>query len=110
MRERYADFGPTLAAEKLALDLNYEMGLPGVGIATKIEDGSWPGPGIVYKSRFEEGVQRNLFRFYGAMMSAPKNQFPALRFEGEESDAPADAQAQARRPDQHGEVSRAGAR
>jgi len=87
--------GRSVAGEKLQMDMNYEMGLPGVGIATQIKDGSWPGPGIVYKSRFEEGVQRNLFRFYGAMMSAPPDRFPALRFETEESDARAEVPAQA---------------
>jgi nitrite reductase/ring-hydroxylating ferredoxin subunit len=75
--------GRSVAAERLAVDLNYEMGLPGVGIATRVEDGSWPGPGIIYKSRFEEGVQRNMFRFYGKVMSAPEGQFPSCRFDGQ---------------------------
>jgi nitrite reductase/ring-hydroxylating ferredoxin subunit len=73
--------GRSVAAETLQMDLNYQMGLPGVGIATEIKDDSWPGPGIVYKSRFEEGVQRNLYRFYAAMMQAPQGQFPSTKFD-----------------------------
>lgn len=72
--------GRSVASETLGMKLNYEMGLPGRGIARQVEDGSWPGPGIVYKSRFEEGVQRNLFRFYAEMMRTPKGQYPSFEF------------------------------
>jgi len=75
--------GRSVTAEKLGMQLNYQMGLPDIGIATEIKDGSWPGPGVVYKSRFEEGVQRNTFRFYAAMMQAQEGEFPALTFKGE---------------------------
>ena len=40
--------------------LNYSMGLPGMGIAKAITD--WPGPGIVYDHRLEDGVQRTILR------------------------------------------------
>jgi hypothetical protein len=73
--------GGSAAAELLDFKLNYKMGLDGVGIATRVETG-WPGPGIVYKSRYEEGVQRNLFRFYGDIMTAAPGQWPALSFPG----------------------------
>lgn len=75
--------GRSVTAEKLGMKLNYEMGLPGIGIATQLEDGSWPGPGIVYQSRFEEGVQRNLFRFYAEMMTSPEGEFPSFEFKSE---------------------------
>ena len=79
--------GRSVAAETLQMDLNYQMGLPGVGIATEIKDDSWPGPGIVYKSRFEEGVQRNMYRFYAAMMQAPQGQFPSTKFDEEPAES-----------------------
>ena len=71
--------GRSTAAEVLDLKLNYQMGMPGIGIAHPIKD--WPGPGVVYWTRYEEGVQRNLFRFYHAMMTAEPGQWPALGFE-----------------------------
>ena len=77
-----------MAAEKLGLTLNYEMGLPGRGIAQQVTDGSWPGPGIVYKSRFEEGVQRNLFRFYAEMMRTPQGTYPSLVFSEQAKNPP----------------------
>jgi nitrite reductase/ring-hydroxylating ferredoxin subunit len=66
--------GRSVAAEVLDLKLNYQMGLPGVGIARRTED--WPGPGIVYSPRYEEGVQRNMFRFYSDMMRAEPGTWP----------------------------------
>jgi phenylpropionate dioxygenase-like ring-hydroxylating dioxygenase large terminal subunit len=49
----------TYARSRDAL-LNYEMGLPGMSEATIIPD--WPGPGVVYNSRLEEGVMRTFYR------------------------------------------------
>lgn len=66
--------GRSVAAEVLDLKLNYKMGLPGIGIAKRTEN--WPGPGIVYSPRYEEGVQRNLFRFYCELMSAEAGAWP----------------------------------
>lgn len=80
--------GRSVAAERLGLTLNYEMGLPGRGIAQQVTDGSWPGPGIVYKSRFEEGVQRNLFRFYAEMMRTPQGTYPSLVFSEQAKNPP----------------------
>jgi hypothetical protein len=71
--------GASATAELLEFRLNYRMGLPGIGIAERVETG-WPGPGIVYRSRYEEGVQRNLLRFYGQMMSAEPGRWPVLDF------------------------------
>jgi nitrite reductase/ring-hydroxylating ferredoxin subunit len=71
--------GQSVAAELLQMKLNYQMGLPGIGIAERITQG-WPGPGIVYKTRFEEGVQRNLFRFYAGLMRARPGEWPDLHF------------------------------
>ena len=66
--------GRSVAAEVLDLKLNYKMGLPGIGIARRTEN--WPGPGIVYSPRYEEGVQRNLFRFYCDLMKAEPGAWP----------------------------------
>lgn len=68
--------GRSVSAELLDLKLNYQMGLPGIGIAKRAE--SWPGPGVVYAPRYEEGVQRNLFRFYAEMMRAAPGEWPSF--------------------------------
>jgi hypothetical protein len=62
----------------LDFKLNYQMGMPGIGIAKRVDE--WPGPGIVYWTRYEEGVQRNLFSFYSRMMQAERGQWPDLTF------------------------------
>jgi nitrite reductase/ring-hydroxylating ferredoxin subunit len=59
--------------------LNYQMGLPGVGVAKRVPD--WKGPGICYWPRFEEGVQRNFYRFYLDFMQA-NGTYPRTRFDG----------------------------
>lgn len=66
--------GRSVAAEVMDLKLNYQMGMPGVGIARPAEN--WPGPGKAYWSRYEEGVQRNLYRYYAAMMQAGDGEWP----------------------------------
>jgi nitrite reductase/ring-hydroxylating ferredoxin subunit len=68
--------GRSVAAELLDFNLNYQMGMPGIGIAKPVDD--WPGPGIAYWTRYEEGVQRNLYRYYAAMMRAEPGQWPSL--------------------------------
>ncbi|MGK5112334.1 MULTISPECIES: aromatic ring-hydroxylating oxygenase subunit alpha [unclassified Geodermatophilus] len=68
--------GRSVAAEVLDFQLNYEMGLPGIGISTRVTD--WPGPGIAYWTRYEEGVQRNLYRYYAAIMRARPGDWPDL--------------------------------
>jgi hypothetical protein len=70
--------GRSVAAEALDFKLNYQMGLPGIGISHPVKD--WPGPGHVYWTRYEEGVQRNMLRFYHAMMTAAPGEWPALDF------------------------------
>jgi nitrite reductase/ring-hydroxylating ferredoxin subunit len=70
--------GRSVAAELLDFSLNYQMGMPGIGIAKPVED--WAGPGIAYWTRYEEGVQRNLYAFYHSMMQAPPGEWPSLRF------------------------------
>jgi nitrite reductase/ring-hydroxylating ferredoxin subunit len=66
--------GRSVAAEILDMKLNYQMGMPGIGIAKQVND--WPGPGIAYWTRYEEGVQRNLYSFYAAMMRARPGEWP----------------------------------
>jgi len=68
--------GRSVAAELLDFRLNYQMGMPGVGIATKVDD--WPGPGVTYRTRYEEGVQRNMYRYYAAMMRAERGEWPKV--------------------------------
>lgn len=58
--------------------LNYQMGLPGIGIARRVED--WVGPGVCYWPRFEEGVQRNFYRLYLGLMQA-NGQYPKTNLE-----------------------------
>lgn len=77
--------GRSVAVEQLDFKLNYQMGMKNVGIAKRVDEG-WPGPGIVYQTRYEEGVQRNLHRFYSKMMKAEPGEWPSLKFTQEEID------------------------
>jgi hypothetical protein len=43
------------------------MGLPHMSLARVLDD--WPGPGVVYNSNLEEGVQRTFFRHWIREMS-----------------------------------------
>lgn len=70
--------GGSVAGELLGFELNYEMGMPGIGMATPVSD--WPGPGKVYWTRYEEGVQRNLYQFYADMMRAEQGEWPEFEF------------------------------
>jgi len=72
--------GRSVSAELLGFKLNYQMGMPGIGISRPVDE--WPGPGVVYWPRYEEGVQRNLYRFYLGMMEAEPGEWPALSFGG----------------------------
>jgi phenylpropionate dioxygenase-like ring-hydroxylating dioxygenase large terminal subunit len=51
------------------LKLNFEMGLRGMSDAKVIPD--WPGPGVVYDSRLEEGTHRTFLRHWLAEVSRP---------------------------------------
>jgi len=66
--------GRSVAAAMLGLNLNYQMGMPGIGRAK--EAGDWPGPGLAFTPRYEEGVQRNFFAFYLRMMRSPLDRWP----------------------------------
>jgi hypothetical protein len=50
----------TTFARTQSLELNYLMGLNGYGISKPAAD--FPGPGVAYAPRYEEGVQRALYR------------------------------------------------
>lgn len=50
------------------MQLNYEMGLPEVSTARLMKD--WPGPGEVYDTNLEEGVQRTFFNHWCRAMTA----------------------------------------
>lgn len=71
--------GRSVAAELMHMQLNYKMGMPGIGIAREVDD--WPGPGKAYWSRYEEGVQRNMYRYYSALMRAEDGQWPVTSLE-----------------------------
>ena len=58
----------TLFARNHGAQLNYQMGLPPAD-AAPVPD--WPGPGRVFGSRMEEGVQRTFFNHYLAEMMRP---------------------------------------
>ena len=55
-------------AKQQNIMLNYQMGLAGMSEAKIIAD--WPGPGIVYDSNLEEGVQRTFWRHWSRAISA----------------------------------------
>lgn len=54
---------------RIGMKLNYEMGLPWMSEARIKQD--WPGPGIVYDSNLEEGVQRTFLRQWARLMAKP---------------------------------------
>lgn len=54
-------------AAKAGILLNYQMGLPDMSLTRELD--GWPGPGVVYDSNLEEGVQRTFFRHWIRMMS-----------------------------------------
>lgn len=55
-------------ARKAGAMLNYQMGLGSVGAAPELHD--WPGPGRVYDTNLEEGVQRTFLRHWLQSMQA----------------------------------------
>ena len=55
-------------ARKSGFALNYEMGLT-IGTSKPVQD--WPGPGVAYSHRYEEGVQRTFFRRWLEFMREP---------------------------------------
>jgi phenylpropionate dioxygenase-like ring-hydroxylating dioxygenase large terminal subunit len=50
------------------MHLNYQMGLPEMSTARLMKD--WPGPGAVYDTNLEEGVQRTFFNHWCRAMRA----------------------------------------
>jgi phenylpropionate dioxygenase-like ring-hydroxylating dioxygenase large terminal subunit len=50
--------GGSTFARKTGFKLNYQQGLS-IGTAKPVED--WPGPGVVFDHRYEEGVQRTIY-------------------------------------------------
>lgn len=57
-----ADAADSIFANRPEVDLDYQMGMPGIGSGHDelIED--WVGPGTVYNTDLEEGVQRTFHR------------------------------------------------
>jgi phenylpropionate dioxygenase-like ring-hydroxylating dioxygenase large terminal subunit len=60
--------GGTVFARKANMLLNYQMGLPGFGTAKLASD--FPGPGAAFWPRYEEGVQRGLYRRWLEFMTS----------------------------------------
>ncbi|MGF6595534.1 hypothetical protein P3T23_000241 [Paraburkholderia sp. GAS448] len=83
--------GQSSAVDRLGFTLNYQMGLPGVGIAKRVPEGEWPGPGVVYDSRFEEGVMRNMYRFYADLMRTPEGEWPSTELDADRQTSPVPA-------------------
>ncbi len=55
--------------------LNYQMGLSGIGQARPVSD--WPGPGVAISPRYEEGAQRHFYRRWLQYMTT-QGPVPAL--------------------------------
>lgn len=54
-------------ASHMGIPLNFQMGMEGMSQARRMKD--WPGPGVVYDSNLEEGVQRTFFQSWLQNMS-----------------------------------------
>jgi phenylpropionate dioxygenase-like ring-hydroxylating dioxygenase large terminal subunit len=61
-----AESGHSRFARNHQAELNYEMGMPGMGDTNIVRD--WPGPGVVVDNRFEDGVQQTMLRHWLRMM------------------------------------------
>jgi hypothetical protein len=70
--------GRSVAADVLDLQLNYTMGMFDNGQVSRVKE--WPGPGIAYWPRYEEGVLRNFYQFYHGIMTAAAGEWPQLSF------------------------------
>lgn len=70
--------GRSVAADVLDLQLNYTMGMFDNGQVSRVKE--WPGPGIAYWPRYEEGVLRNFYQFYHGIMTAAPGEWPQLSF------------------------------
>ncbi len=66
--------GGTAFARKSNMHFNFQMGLPGYGGAEPSSD--WPGPGVAFWPRYEEGVQRSLYRRWLQYMAS--DEYPPL--------------------------------
>lgn len=62
--------GGTLVAELRGIRFNYQMGMPGMGDATPLED--WPGPGVAWPSNSGESGLRTFHRRWLELMTAPR--------------------------------------
>lgn len=58
-------------ARTAELQLNYQMGMASMSDGNILRD--WPGPGVVYDTNLEEGVQRTFFRHWHKAMCAGGN-------------------------------------
>jgi phenylpropionate dioxygenase-like ring-hydroxylating dioxygenase large terminal subunit len=61
--------GATAFGRKIGLEYNFQRGLPGTGTASELVE-SWPGPGIATWPRFDEALQRSLYRRWHQFMTS----------------------------------------
>lgn len=61
-----AQTGQSVFARKVGMRTNYQMGLPGVGEARRVDN--HPGPGVKYYPALEEGVMRGFWRRWAQFM------------------------------------------
>lgn len=57
----------TVFARKRDFRLNYKMGMEGIGTSKPVSD--FPGPGLAYYPRYEEGAQRSLWQRWHEYMT-----------------------------------------
>jgi hypothetical protein len=55
-------------ARKSGMRFNFQMGLEGIGCSQP--DPTFPGPGVVYWPRYEEGIQRSFYRRWLEFMTS----------------------------------------
>jgi phenylpropionate dioxygenase-like ring-hydroxylating dioxygenase large terminal subunit len=61
--------GATAFARKAGMEYNFQRGLPGTG-TTSEEVRNWPGPGTATWPRFDEALQRSLYRRWQQFMTS----------------------------------------
>jgi phenylpropionate dioxygenase-like ring-hydroxylating dioxygenase large terminal subunit len=66
----------TTFARTAGLELNYLMGVNGYGISRRADD--FPGPGVAYWPRYEEGGQRELYRRWLDFLTEPEYPLPRV--------------------------------
>jgi phenylpropionate dioxygenase-like ring-hydroxylating dioxygenase large terminal subunit len=77
--------GATAFARQVDMRLNLQMGLPGTGPVAPVPD--FPGPGVAYWPRYDEGVQRSFYRRWHTFMT--DSSYPPTAHATDAMEAPA---------------------